>query len=64
MTMFRRWFGLRCLLRWCPFRPDDRGAHCAFGCGRRYDIRQQLGGALDITPLRDLTKAASDDRTE
>lgn len=34
----RRWFGLRCLVRMCPFRLDRFGAYCVFGCGRRCDL--------------------------
>lgn len=32
------WFGLRCLLRMCPFRANvygPVGVHCVFGCGRQ-----------------------------
>jgi len=36
---WRTWLGLRCLLSWCPFRPNEHGqvgVHCAFGCGRQW----------------------------
>ena len=36
---FDRWFGVRCLLRRCPFRADPLGAHCRLArCHRRVVI--------------------------
>jgi len=39
------WFGVRCLLRSCPFRPDSLGAYCTLGsCHRRITIHHsQIG---------------------
>ena len=39
------WFGLRCLLHRCPFRPDSLGAYCTLGsCNRRITIHHsQIG---------------------
>ena|GEM_PF-5569043 len=39
------WFGVRCLLRSCPFRPDSLGAYCTLGsCNRRITIHHsQIG---------------------
>src|SRR6478736_3559561 len=37
--MIQNWFGIRCLLHMCPFRPDSLGAYCALGsCNRRITI--------------------------
>ena len=46
----RRWFGLRCLLRSCPFVPDERGAHCAFGCGRRITAYHPIDPVQPVSP--------------
>ena len=39
------WFGVRCLLHRCPFRPDSLGAYCTLGsCNRRITIHHsQIG---------------------
>ena len=31
--MIRRWYGLRCWLRWCPHRPYQHGIRCDL-CGK------------------------------
>jgi hypothetical protein len=39
------WFGVRCLLHRCPFRPDSLGAYCTLGsCNRRITIHTSQTG--------------------
>jgi len=45
------WFGIRCLLRRCPFRRDSLGAYCTNGsCNRRITVhRSQIGFWLTLS---------------
>lgn len=49
-TLVRRWFGLRCLLRCCPFQSNDTsyapiGAHCTIaGCERQIIVETNWRG--------------------